>query len=64
MINILTVKNMNNSCFKDLNVAFKENDFHLKLRDPIRNIDIQVNDLSTGEKVLMSLVQSLCILFY
>lgn len=33
----------------------KENDFHLKLRDPIRNIDIQVNDLSTGEKVLMSL---------
>ncbi len=29
MINILTVKNMNNSCFKDLNVAFKENDFHL-----------------------------------
>ena len=33
----------------------KENDFHLKLHDPIRNIDIQVNDLSTGEKVLMSL---------
>jgi ABC-type lipoprotein export system ATPase subunit len=33
----------------------KESDFHLCLRDPLRNIEIQVNDLSTGEKVLMSL---------
>ena len=33
----------------------KEADFHLCLRDDERNIEIQVNDLSTGEKVLMSL---------
>lgn len=33
----------------------KESDFHLCLRDDERNIEIQVNDLSTGEKVLMSL---------
>jgi predicted ATPase len=33
----------------------KEADFHLCLRDPVRKIVIQVNDLSTGEKVLMSL---------
>ena len=33
----------------------KESDFHLSLFDPNRNIKIDVNDLSTGEKVLMSL---------
>ncbi len=37
----------------------KENDFHLKLHDPNQNIDIQVNDLSTGEKVLMSLAMAI-----
>lgn len=33
----------------------RDADFHLQLRDEERNINIQANDLSTGEKVLMSL---------
>lgn len=33
----------------------READFHLVLSDPERGITIDVNDLSTGEKVLMSL---------
>ena len=33
----------------------RESDFHLFLTDKSKNIQIQVNDLSTGEKVLMSL---------
>lgn len=33
----------------------KDSDFQLVLTDPSRNINIDVNDLSTGEKVLMSL---------
>lgn len=33
----------------------READFHLILTDPERGININVNDLSTGEKVLMSL---------
>ena len=33
----------------------RESDFHLTLTDPERGININVNDLSTGEKVLMSL---------
>lgn len=33
----------------------RESDFHLVLSDPERGIIIDVNDLSTGEKVLMSL---------
>lgn len=33
----------------------RETDFHLVLSDPERGITINVNDLSTGEKVLMSL---------
>ena len=33
----------------------RDADFHLQLRDEQRNINIQANDLSTGEKVLMSL---------
>lgn len=33
----------------------RESDFHLVLSDPERGITIDVNDLSTGEKVLMSL---------
>ena len=33
----------------------READFHLSLTDPERGINIDVNDLSTGEKVLMSL---------
>lgn len=33
----------------------RDSDFHICLRDTERNIAIQVNDLSTGEKVLMSL---------
>lgn len=33
----------------------READFHLILTDPERGINIAVNDLSTGEKVLMSL---------
>lgn len=33
----------------------RESDFHLFLTDKSRDIQIQVNDLSTGEKVLMSL---------
>ncbi|MEZ3519990.1 MAG: ATP-binding protein [Muribaculaceae bacterium] len=33
----------------------READFHLTLTDPERGININVNDLSTGEKVLMSL---------
>ena len=33
----------------------KENDFQLVLYDPNSNVKIDVNDLSTGEKVLMSL---------
>lgn len=33
----------------------READFHLMLSDPERGIQIDVNDLSTGEKVLMSL---------
>lgn len=33
----------------------RESDFHLVLSDPERDITIDVNDLSTGEKVLMSL---------
>lgn len=33
----------------------RESDFHLVLSDPEKNITIDVNDLSTGEKVLMSL---------
>lgn len=33
----------------------RESDFHLVLSDPEKSITIDVNDLSTGEKVLMSL---------
>lgn len=33
----------------------REDDFHLSLFDPEHNIEINVNDLSTGEKVLMSM---------
>lgn len=33
----------------------READFHLTLTDPERGVNIAVNDLSTGEKVLMSL---------
>lgn len=33
----------------------RESDFHLVLSDPEKGITIDVNDLSTGEKVLMSL---------
>lgn len=34
-------------------------DFHLSLKDSITGVEIQVNDLSTGEKVLMSLALSI-----
>lgn len=33
----------------------RDEDFHLQLTDTKRGIDIQVNDLSTGERVLLSL---------
>ena len=37
----------------------KESDFKLHLTDVITGVEIQVNDLSTGEKVLMSLALSI-----
>lgn len=57
-----------NTILKSANLPYEVNNpentdrdstFHFVLRDPIKNIEIQPTDLSTGERVLMSLAMAI-----